>query len=95
MRMIIPLAMLALALPAAVQAQEPGDITVQGQHYRYHRSQVSPRTYKLEGRLTDGRYFRLSVKGRRVSGDMGGMPVSFFMPRPGHVMGHPMYASPA
>jgi hypothetical protein len=95
MRKIIPLALLALALPAVAQAQDPDDITVQGRHGYTTKSQLTPQTYKLQGKLADGRYFRLSVKGRRVSGDVGGMPVYFHMPRPGHIMGHPMHASPA
>ena len=95
MRMIIPLAMLALALPVAAQAQPEGDITVQGQRYHYNKTQLSPRTYRIVGRTLDGRWFRLSVKGRRVSGDFGGKPVYFVMPRPGRTLAHPMYASPA
>jgi len=95
MRTIIPLAMIALALPVAAQAQLESDITVQGQRFLYQRTQLSPQTYKLEGRMLDGRWFRLSVKGRRVSGDFNGKPVYFVMPRPGRIMGSPMYASPA
>ena len=95
MRKIIPLTILALALPVAAQAQPESDITVQGQRFFYEKTQLSPETYKLEGRMRDGRWFRLSVKGRRVSGDFDGKPVYFVMPRPGRIMGHPMYASPA
>jgi hypothetical protein len=93
MRKIIPLALLALAVPAVAQAQEEVGITVQG--HRYVKTRMTPQTYKLQGQLADGRYYRLSVKGSRVSGDVDGMPVYFHMPRPGHIMGHPMYASPA
>ena len=95
MRILIPLAMMALAMPVVAHAQEPGDITVQGQRYRYHMTPMSPQSYKLEGRTIDGRWFRLSVKGHRVSGDFDGMPVYFHMPRPGRVMSHPMFSSPA
>ena len=95
MRKFIPLALFAMALPVAVQAQEDTGFTVQGQRFFYNKTQLSPQTYKLEGRMLDGRRFRLSVKGRRVSGDFADKPVYFVMPRPGRVMGHPMHASPA
>lgn len=91
----IPLALFAMALPVVAQAQEDTGFTVEGQRFFYNKTQLSPQTYKVEGRLTDGRWFRLSVKGRRVSGDFDGKPVYFVMPRPGHTMGHPMLASPA
>ena len=95
MRKIIPFALMALAIPAVAQAQNSDDITVQGRHGYTSRVQLTPNTYKLQGKLADGRYFRLSVKGRRVSGDVDGIPVYFHMPRPGHIMGDPMMASPA
>jgi hypothetical protein len=77
MRKTIAMAVLAVALPAAAQAQEPSPITVQGQTFSYQKTELSPRTYKLEGQMTDGRHFRLSVKGRRVSGNFDGTPVDF------------------
>jgi hypothetical protein len=95
MRKILPFALLALALPAVAQAQDPDDITVQGRHGYTVKTPMTSQTYKLHGKLADGRYFRLSVKGSRVSGDVDGMPVYFHMPRPGHIMGDPMHASPA
>jgi hypothetical protein len=77
MRKTIAMAVLAVALPAAAQAQEPSPITVQGQTFSYEKISLSARTYKLEGQTTDGRHFRLAVKGRHVSGDFGGSPVDF------------------
>ena len=93
MSKIISLALLAAVLPATAQAQEPSAITVQGHNFSYQKTDLSPSTFKLVGQTTDGRYFRLSVKGRRVSGDFGDQPVYFVMPEPGSVAAATVLAS--
>ena len=80
MRKTLSLALLALAVPVAATAQEPSAITVQGPTFFYKKTVLTPKTYKLVGRTTDGRNFRLAVTGRRVSGQFDGTPVEFVMP---------------
>jgi hypothetical protein len=93
MRKIISLALLAVTLPAAAEAQESATITVKGQNFVYQKTDLSPRTYKLEGQTTDGRYFRLAVKGRHVSGEFGGTPLDFTMSATDHAAATTVLAS--
>lgn len=92
MSKMFPLALLAFALPVAAQAQEPAAITVQAQDFSYQKTMLSSKTYKLVGKMTDGRRFRLSVMGRRVSGEFAGWPVYFVM-KPGSAAATTVLAS--
>jgi hypothetical protein len=92
MTRFISLAMLALVVPVAAQAQEQSGVTVQNARFTYTETQVSADVYKLEGRTADGCQFRFFVKGRRVSGRVDGNYVQFVMPEKSQRTPHQTYA---
>jgi hypothetical protein len=76
----------ALFLPAAVLASGPEHrFEHKGVTYRYTVTEQNGRQV-ITGRQSGGSSFRYVVKGDRVDGVSGGIPVSFRAPRGGAVL---------
>jgi hypothetical protein len=80
MRLILTLAAAATALTATIgMAQTPQQrFTHDGRTYAYTRTDLGDGRQVIEGRSLPGdKPFRLVVRGKRVSGTVGNVPVGF------------------
>lgn len=79
---IILLSAAALLTAAPALAQEPTRFSYAGVQYEYVAKDLDDGSRVITGRnLTSRQPFKLTVRGRRVAGMVGGASVSFKVPR--------------